>query len=153
MSVAGKYDNDYFTWQILGTACITTYYCSLIALSIYYLVNSFYSVFPWTVCNVTNKSEAICIPSGMNVSSFVEYHYPNTTNLNTTLMVAAGTDPSQLNEFSSNVTINSSAEYYFRNEVLKEKADISEGLGLPDSTLALYLAIVWLLLYLTLRKV
>jgi hypothetical protein len=89
----------------------------------------------------------------MNVSSFVEYHYPNTTNLNETLMVAAGTDPSQLNEFSSNVSISSSAEYYFRNEVLKEKADISEGLGLPDSTLALYLVIVWLLLYLTLRKV
>ena len=37
--------------KILGTACVTTYYCSLIALSIYYLVVSCYPVLPWTVCH------------------------------------------------------------------------------------------------------
>ena len=40
-----------FNKQILGTACVTTYYCSLIALSIYYLVVSCYPVLPWTVCH------------------------------------------------------------------------------------------------------
>ncbi len=38
-------------FKILGTACVTTYYCSLIALSIYYLVVSCYPVLPWTVCH------------------------------------------------------------------------------------------------------
>ena len=46
----------------------------------------------------------------------------------------------------------SSAEQYFRAGVLKEKSDISQGLGLPDPTLAGCLAVCWLLLYLTLRK-
>ena len=37
-------------------------------------------------------------------------------------------------------------------QVLKEKSDISDGLGLPDPTLAGCLAVCWLLLYLTLRS-
>ena len=37
--------------QTLGTACVTTYYCSLIALAIYYLVVSCYPTLPWTVCH------------------------------------------------------------------------------------------------------
>ena len=36
--------------------------------------------------------------------------------------------------------------------MLKEKTDISDGLGLPDPTLAGCLAVCWLLLYLTLRS-
>ena len=36
--------------------------------------------------------------------------------------------------------------------MLKEKSDISDGLGLPDPTLAGCLAVCWLLLYLTLRS-
>ena len=42
---------DIIILKILGTACVTTYYCSLIALSIYYLVVSCYPVLPWTVCH------------------------------------------------------------------------------------------------------
>ena len=52
----------------------------------------------------------------------------------------------------TNVSIMSSAEQYFRAGVLKEKSDISAGLGLPDPTLAGCLAVCWLLLYLTLRN-
>ena len=140
--------------QILGTACVTTYYCSLIALSIYYLVVSCYPVLPWTVCHDNLQSDlAICIPSGGNMSSYVECHHPNTTTLNATLCVPAGTGPEELDQFTSNVSIISSAEQYFRAGVLKEKTDISAGLGLPDPTLAGCLAVCWLLLYLTLRKV
>ena len=138
--------------QILGTACVTTYYCSLIALSIYYLVVSCYPVLPWTVCHENLQSDlAICIPSGGNMSSYVECHHPNTTNLNTTLCVQAGTELDQLDQFTTNVSIISSAEQYFRSGVLKEKTDISAGLGLPDPTLAGCLAVCWILLYLTLK--
>ena len=134
---------------------MTTYYCALIALSIYYLVVSCYPVLPWTVCHEDLQSDLdICIPSGDNKSSYVVCHHPNNiTNFNTTLCVKNGTDPEELDQSSTNVSIISSAEQYFRSGVLKEKTDISDGLGLPDPTLAGCLAVCWLLLYLTLRKV
>ena len=121
---------------------MTTYYCSLIALSIYYLVVSCYPVLPWTVCHESLQSnQSICIPSSGNKSSYVECHHPNTTNLNTTLCVQAGTELDQLDQFTTNVSIISSAEQYFTAGVLKEKTDISDGLGLPDPTLAGCLAV------------
>ena len=57
----------------------------------------------------------------------------------------------QVTSDMTNVSIMSSAEQYFRAGVLKEKSDISAGLGLPDPTLAGCLAVCWLLLYLTLK--
>ena len=77
-----------FTKQILGTACVTTYYCSLIALSIYYLVVSCYPVLPWTVCHdhlqgaeqgAEQGATNICIPSGANMSDYVTCYHPNQT--------------------------------------------------------------------------
>ena len=137
--------------QILGTACVTTYYCSLIALSIYYLVVSCYPVLPWTVCHeqLQVDADSVCIPSGGNMSQYVTCHYPNETLFNSTLCVRAELET--VTSDMTNVSIISSAEQYFRHGVLKEKTDISEGLGLPDPTLAGCLAVCWLLLYLTLR--
>ena len=137
--------------QILGTACVTTYYCSLIALSIYYLVVSCYPVLPWTVCHeqLQVDADSVCIPSGGNMSQYVTCHYPNETLFNSTLCVRAELET--VTSDMTNVSIISSAEQYFRHGVLKEKTDISEGLGLPDPTLAGCLAVCWLLLYLTLK--
>eukprot|EP00091_Calanus_sinicus_P009806 TRINITY_DN22785_c0_g1_i1.p1 TRINITY_DN22785_c0_g1~~TRINITY_DN22785_c0_g1_i1.p1 ORF type:complete len:125 (+),score=1.59 TRINITY_DN22785_c0_g1_i1:115-489(+) len=76
----------------------------------------------------------------------------NKTVLNDTVCVRVSVTPSEITSDSTNATIISSAEQYFRAGVLKEKTDISEGLGLPDPTLAGCLAVCWLLLYMTLRK-
>merc|ERR1719153_119868 len=139
--------------QILATGCVTTYYCSLIALAIYYLVVSCYPVLPWTVCHKDLSDLAsVCIPSGANMSDYVTCHQPNMTGLETTVCVSASLSSPAVDQSSRNVSIISSAEQYFRAGVLKEKQDISEGLGLPDPTLAGCLAVCWLLLYLTLRK-
>ena len=185
---------------------MTSYYCFLVALSIYYLVVSCYPVLPWTVCQEGLQSELskICIPTSENKSRYIDcydcYHntttpqhndticvqastdisqldWSNTSSLNDTICVKAGTDMTQLNwsnttnltDISSteqyffngtldwsnttNLTAISSAEQYFKASVLKEKTDISDGLGLPDPTLAGCLAVCWFLLYLTLRKV
>ena len=114
-----------------------------------------YPVLPWTVCHEDLQSDLdICIPSGDNKSSYVVCHHPNNiTNFNTTLCVKNGTDPEELDQSSTNVSIISSAEQYFTSGVLNLKTDISDGLGLPDPTLAGCLAVCWLLIYLTLRKV
>ena len=46
----------------------------------------------------------------------------------------------------------SSAEQYFKNSVLKENPDISNGIGMPDLYLVACLAGCWILLFLTLWK-
>ena len=46
----------------------------------------------------------------------------------------------------------SSAEQYFKNSVLKENPDISNGIGIPDLQLVACLAGCWILLFLTLWK-
>ncbi|ODM92807.1 Sodium-dependent nutrient amino acid transporter 1, partial [Orchesella cincta] len=34
-----------------GTACVLSYYCALMALTVYYFIQSFNAVLPWSVCN------------------------------------------------------------------------------------------------------
>lgn len=36
--------------QVIGVICVGTYYCSLMALTLFYLVNSFTSNLPWSDC-------------------------------------------------------------------------------------------------------
>ena len=85
------------------------------------------------------------------MSEFVTCYHPNITELNSTRCVSAARELDTLTEETANVSIISSAEQYFRSGVLKEKTDISAGLGLPDPTLAGCLLVCWLLLYLTLK--
>merc|ERR1719153_950399 len=80
--------------QTLGTACVTTYYCSLIALSIYYLVVSCYPVLPWTQCHQGLQDiSSVCIPSGANMSEYITCHHANMTDLEETVCVRAGITP------------------------------------------------------------
>ena len=46
--------------QVIGTASVVSYYCVLIALSIYYLVVSCQSTLPWTVCWDELKVQSSC---------------------------------------------------------------------------------------------
>ena len=86
------------------------------------------------------------------MTDYVKCFYPNETQFNQTVCVEAGTDLEDVSSDAANVSIVSSAEQYFKVGVLKEKSDISQGLGLPDPTLAGCLGVCWLLLYLTLRN-
>lgn len=54
--------------QLFGTICVATYYCSLMALTLFYLVNSFTSDLPWSECrdewnNSVHLVNATCVPS------------------------------------------------------------------------------------------
>ena len=121
---------------------------------------SCYPVLPWTICpdldhlQGSEGNDPICIPSGANRSDYEKCYYPNETQFNQTICVAAGTNLEDLTSETSNVTIVSSAQQYLFDGVLKIKSseEISDGLGLPDPALAGCLAVCWLLLYLTLRK-
>ncbi|XP_047995406.1 sodium-dependent nutrient amino acid transporter 1-like [Leguminivora glycinivorella] len=49
--------------QAFGTALILSYYVSIIALCLYYLVFSFQSTLPWAVCD-ESWTDVLCVPSG-----------------------------------------------------------------------------------------
>lgn len=54
--------------QLIGTICVATYYCSLMAITLFYLINSFTSDLPWAECNdewneTLIERELVCVPS------------------------------------------------------------------------------------------
>jgi len=146
--------------QVIATGCVTTYYCSLIGLSIYYLGMSFYPTLPWTECSADlGLKEQICIPSSNKTSDFVTCYnqtvlnsLSNQTEFNSTVCVSNEMEIENITEATKNISVISSAEQFFKFGVLKEKEDISDGLGLPDPPLAGCLAVCWLLIYVSLRK-
>ncbi|CAH1100654.1 unnamed protein product [Psylliodes chrysocephalus] len=107
--------------QVIGSTCVASYYCSLMAITFFYLINSFTNNFPWTTCqdswsNYLNSRNITC----------VDINNPSSVG---------------------NITISSS-EMYFRREVLKESDDISDGIGLPDWRLTLLLLLSWFITFL-----
>jgi len=115
--------------QVIGTASVVSYYCVLIALSIYYLVVSCQSTLPWTVCwDELKEDNVLCLAGGL---------------------VGNGTNSS---DYRANMSVISSAEQYFKSSVLKENPDITNGIGMPDLKLVGSLAACWVLLFLTLWK-
>ncbi|KAJ8939840.1 hypothetical protein NQ314_010969 [Rhamnusium bicolor] len=106
--------------QLIGTICVATYYCSLMAITLFYLINSFTSNLPWSECNPVWDNESFlqnltCVASKASAS-----------NLNNTI---------------------SSAELWFRIEVLKESPNINDGIGSPEWRLTLCLLVSWIITF------
>ena len=168
--------------QVIGTSSVVSYYCVLIALSIYYLVASCQATLPWTVCWEELKVGGICSLHGTQHICTQNYFQQNNTLCmegglarNVSNAPSAGTvDVERINlvrcqfrniyhyhsvchnsltyDLHSIQTIISSAEQYFKSSVLKENPDISNGIGMPDVKLVGSLAACWVLLFLTLWK-
>ncbi|XP_048511531.1 sodium-dependent nutrient amino acid transporter 1-like [Athalia rosae] len=102
--------------QTFSLTILATYYCSLMALNLFYLFASFSSELPWAYCRDEWGDD--CVDSGSGRSNFTWTN--ETTNR------------------------RSSAELYFTKEVLKEVDDVDEGIGLPDWRLTLCLLASWL---------
>lgn len=110
--------------QLLGTLCVATYYCCLMALTLFYLVNSFTSDLPWSECQPewSSLKNITCIPSKSPGNGTI---IPNGI---------------------------SSSELYFTQEVLKEKTYIDDGLGFPEWRLTTCLLISWIVTFLVTRQ-
>ncbi|KAG4078938.1 hypothetical protein HA402_010890 [Bradysia odoriphaga] len=98
--------------QVTSVGIVSTYYVSIMALTLKYFWDSFQAPLPWSVCKVEWGSE--CTSSSNNESVV-----------------------------NSTVSLKSSAELYFQNEVLKEKDNIDDGIGVPDWKLSLCLLASW----------
>ncbi|KAK4874050.1 hypothetical protein RN001_013410 [Aquatica leii] len=105
--------------QVFGGFLVTSYYCSLLALSLFYLFHSFTLNLPWAECAPEWKHDPItCISSKeVNITNYTIQKY------------------------------RSSSELWFVRKVLKEKTDISDGIGLPDLQLTSFLLLSWVIIF------
>nr|XP_016946105.1 sodium-dependent nutrient amino acid transporter 1 [Drosophila suzukii] len=126
--------------QAFGTICIISYYSSLLALTLYYLFVSFQSELPWSYCR---DEWTNCVNS--RPQEYVE-------NLLTGVSLA-NESARNLSTFATNTTqLQSSSELYFLNVVIKEKLDITDGVGDPSWQLTLALFVSWVVIFLVIMR-
>ncbi|KAG9429532.1 sodium-dependent nutrient amino acid transporter 1 [Apis mellifera carnica] len=106
--------------QAFAAFCVVTYYCSLMGLTLYYLVASFQSELPWSYCREEWKDYCVDTVSKDN-------------NLNRSASLLT----------IYNDTFRSSAELYFRKIVLNEYESIENGIGTPSWQLTICLFVSW----------
>nr|XP_008196787.1 PREDICTED: sodium-dependent nutrient amino acid transporter 1 [Tribolium castaneum] len=111
--------------QVIGAGFVATYYCCLMAITLFYLVNSFTGDLPWSTCKEEwladlDKEHKQCVDAIATTS----------------------------NNTKANYTAVSSSEVYFTKEVLKEITDISDGIGTPEWRLTLCLLASWIITFL-----
>lgn len=56
------YNSGVAIGQQIAVVCVLSYYTSLIALTLFYMVKSFYSTLPWSFC-WENWTDVHCIPA------------------------------------------------------------------------------------------
>ncbi|ALC48305.1 NAAT1 [Drosophila busckii] len=121
--------------QAFATICIITYYSSLLALTLYYLFVSFQAELPWSYCR----------PEWINcVNSRNEDAAKSLLSNATTLLSPYAS--------ANNTKLQSSSELYFLNVVIKEKLDISDGIGYPDWKLTIALFVSWVVIFLVIMR-
>ncbi|KAH8299650.1 hypothetical protein KR044_004289, partial [Drosophila immigrans] len=106
--------------QVLATGIVTTYYATLMAITLRYFVESFYPTLPWSYCRA--EWGPSCLDSA-----------PQTLPMSDA--------PGNGSEVRT-----TSAEFYFTNIILREKASIDDGIGYPSWSLAVALAVAWLII-------
>ncbi|XP_053988540.1 sodium-dependent nutrient amino acid transporter 1-like [Hylaeus volcanicus] len=106
--------------QAFAATCVVSYYCALMALTLYYLAASFQSELPWSFCR--DEWQGQCVDS-------------------------VPKDPNESTTFVANGTVRSSAELYFRKIVLNEYDSIDDGIGLPSWQLTICLFLSWMAVF------
>ncbi|XP_046454679.1 sodium-dependent nutrient amino acid transporter 1-like isoform X4 [Daphnia pulex] len=108
----------------LATWFVVTYYCCLMALTVFYFFSSFQSVLPWTVCD----------PAWATSTCYNSSAASNLTGI-------------------GNLTgRTSSAEEFFNYNVLQKIVNIDDGVGIPEWRLTLCLLFSWIIIALILMK-
>ncbi|XP_075165720.1 sodium-dependent nutrient amino acid transporter 1-like isoform X2 [Haematobia irritans] len=107
--------------QTIALIFLTTYYSSLMALTLHYLVDSFYATLPWSYCR--EEWGDLCIDSKSDKDHNLRFVLTNVTGVK-----------------------KSSTEFYFTKIVLQEKSNIDDGIGVPNWKLVLTLAVAWIVI-------
>lgn len=110
--------------QVFATALVVTYYCSLMALTIFYFIQSFTAELPWSTCD--EKWEDYCFNSKKDNNS---------------------------GNVTVNLTgYKSSSELYFSKYLLNEQDNIDDGIGAPDWRLVICLLFAWATIFLVIVR-
>lgn len=128
--------------QAFGTICIISYYSSLLALTLYYLFVSFQSELPWSYCR---DEWTNCVNS--RPQEYVDNLLTGVSLANESARNLSGIVANDETE-----KLQSSSELYFLNVVIKEKLDISDGVGDPDWKLTLALFVAWVVIFLVIMR-
>lgn len=113
--------------QAFAAMCVVSYYCSLMGLTLYYLVASFQAELPWSYCREDWQGQCVdAVSKDNNISR------------NTVLI--------------DNGTLRSSAELYFRKIVLNEYDSIEDGIGAPSWQLTICLFVSWSTIFIVLSR-
>ncbi|XP_015434075.1 PREDICTED: sodium-dependent nutrient amino acid transporter 1-like [Dufourea novaeangliae] len=115
--------------QAFAAFCVVSYYCSLMALTLFYLAASFQAELPWSFCRDEWKGQCIDAVSREDVN-----------NDNRSAILA------------DNGTLRSSAELYFRRIVLNEYDSIENGIGAPSWQLTICLFLSWVTIFFVLFR-
>ncbi|KAH8339693.1 hypothetical protein KR074_009026, partial [Drosophila pseudoananassae] len=137
--------------QAFGTICIISYYSSLLALTLYYLFVSFQSELPWSYCR---EDWLNCVDSrpAEYTENLLTGLASNVSTLASNLTSSAGGTGVSLLADNETVKLQSSSEIYFLDVVIKEKLDISDGIGNPDWKLTLALLTSWVVIFLVIMR-
>ncbi|XP_011635872.1 sodium-dependent nutrient amino acid transporter 1-like [Pogonomyrmex barbatus] len=115
--------------QFFSTVALATYYSSLMALTLYYLIASFSVELPWATC--LKEWGDTCVDSSTKRNYSAD---PSTTEGHVDV----------LDKFlNGSSKLQSSAELYFSRAVLHEKESIDDGIGWPNWKLTLCLLGSW----------
>ncbi|XP_060827893.1 sodium-dependent nutrient amino acid transporter 1-like [Bombus pascuorum] len=109
--------------QFCSNVAVMTYYSSLMALTLFFLIASFSAELPWARCR--EEWADYCVDSSQKIDS-------------------ESVNVSMLTKLLYEKERRSSAELYFLKVVLQEKDSIDDGVGLPDWKLTLCLLFSWL---------
>uniref|UniRef100_A0A0C9R7W8 Transporter n=1 Tax=Fopius arisanus TaxID=64838 RepID=A0A0C9R7W8_9HYME len=121
--------------QLASVVALASYYCCLMALTLFYLVSSFSSELPWAHCR--EEWGDSCIDSGKIGDSILNGLTSNATRTHATRNTSS---------------LRTSAELFFSKIVLREKSSIDDGIGLPDWRLAICLAASWVCVFAVLSR-
>ncbi|XP_017064193.1 sodium-dependent nutrient amino acid transporter 1 [Drosophila eugracilis] len=127
--------------QAFGTICIISYYSSLLALTLYYLFVSFQSELPWSYCRDEWTNCVNSRPQDYTENLLTGMSWANQTARNVSVLADNDT-----------VKLQSSSELYFLDVVIKEKLDISDGVGNPDWKLTIALFVSWVVIFLVIMR-
>ncbi|XP_073845900.1 sodium-dependent nutrient amino acid transporter 1-like isoform X1 [Musca autumnalis] len=139
--------------QVVSISMVTTYYVAIMGMTMRYLFDSFRSPLPWSQCD--DSWNAVCVASiEKNTADFLYNSADSISNqsqmLNSSILMSLNNVTTSEALQSSKPT--SSAELYFINEVLREKPNINDGIGLPNWELVLGLFVSWLCVFLIIFK-
>ncbi|XP_017068126.2 sodium-dependent nutrient amino acid transporter 1 [Drosophila eugracilis] len=116
--------------QVISISMVTTYYVAIMGITLRYLYDSFRSPLPWSECRPEWQSS--CVASSLG---------------NTSQLVS----PVDMEKLLQQQPV-ASAELYFLKEVLHEKPNIEDGIGLPNWELVLGLFVAWACVFFIIRR-